>query len=104
MTASRSHKPDQLQQLLADLQQVREATLQTQQQCMEKWRPHLHGKEFVESAENMGAYIGLRRHDLRQFQAQLAAFGLSSLGRTEGHVLANLDAVINALGALAGHP
>ncbi|HEU0187813.1 MAG TPA: pyruvate kinase, partial [Gallionellaceae bacterium] len=51
---------------------------------------------------NMGAYIGLRRHDLRHFQEQLAALGLSSLGRTERHVLANLDAVIHALGALAG--
>ncbi len=94
----------QLRQLLADLQQVREETLKTQKLCAEEWKPHIHKRDFLDSAKNMGAYIGLRRHDLRHFQEQLAALGLSSLGRTEGHVLANLDAVIHALGALTGTP
>src|SRR5512138_2935403 len=98
-----SAKPHSLAHLLAHLQQVREETLSTQKLCMEEWKPYIHKREFVESAKNMAAYIGLRRHDLRHYQEQLAALGLSSLGRTEGHVLANLDAVIHALGALAGH-
>jgi pyruvate kinase len=45
------------------------------------------------SARNLVHYLALRQHDLRELQEQLAAIGLSSLGRTESHVLAGLDAV-----------
>ncbi|HUI60497.1 MAG TPA: pyruvate kinase [Steroidobacteraceae bacterium] len=45
------------------------------------------------SASNLVHYLALRQHDLRELQEQLAAMGLSSLGRTESHVLAGLDAV-----------
>ncbi len=51
------------------------------------------------SGENLLHYVALRRHDLRPLQARLAALGLSSLGRSEPHVLANLDAVIAMLGS-----
>ena len=47
-------------------------------------------------------YLALRRHDIRQLQSQLAALGLSSLGRTEPHVLSALHAVIQVLNRLAG--
>lgn len=94
----------QLVQLLADLRRFRAEAEKTQKACMDKWRPHIHSREFLPSAKNMGAYIGLRRHDLRHAQSLLSAIGLSSLGRAEGHVLANLDAVINALDALTGAP
>ncbi|HEY7760260.1 MAG TPA: pyruvate kinase, partial [Burkholderiales bacterium] len=40
-------------------------------------------------AVNLLHYVGLRRHDVRQLQEQLAWLGLSSLGRAESHVLAN---------------
>jgi len=66
------------------------------------WRPHLHNREFLASAANLAAYIGLRRHDLRSIQGHLAALGLSSLGRCEGHVMATLDAVIHALKQMTG--
>jgi hypothetical protein len=36
-------------------------------------------------------YLALRRHDIRRLQEQLAALGLSSLGRMESHVLAGGD-------------
>jgi pyruvate kinase len=49
------------------------------------------------SARNLVHYLGLRRHDIRVLQDQLAGLGLSSLGRAEGHVLTNLDAVIGHL-------
>ena len=39
------------------------------------------------SAKNLAHYLALRRHDIRELQSQLALLGLSSLGRTEGHVL-----------------
>jgi pyruvate kinase len=38
------------------------------------------------SAVNLAHYLGLRKQDVRPLQLELAAFGLSSLGRCEGHV------------------
>lgn len=38
------------------------------------------------SARNLAHYLGLRRRDIRRLQLALAAAGLSSLGRCEGHV------------------
>ena len=43
---------------------------------------------------NMRAYLVLRRHDIRELQAALARLGLSSLGRSEGHVLATVGQVL----------
>ena len=53
-------------------------------------------------AINLVHYVGLRQHDLRELQEQLAWMGLSSLGRAESHVLANLDKVLGLLHTLAG--
>jgi pyruvate kinase len=50
-----------------------------------------------ESARNLIHYLGLRRYDIRDIQEKLALLGLSSLGRAEGHVLYNLDAVLRIL-------
>jgi pyruvate kinase len=38
------------------------------------------------SATNLAHYLGLRKQDVRPLQLELAALGLSSLGRSEGHV------------------
>ncbi len=38
------------------------------------------------SATNLAHYLGLRKQDVRPLQLELAAQGLSSLGRCEGHV------------------
>jgi pyruvate kinase len=56
------------------------------------------------SARNLMDYLALRRHDIRHLQSKLAALGLSSLGRTEPHVLSSLHAVLNILLKLAGSP
>ena len=56
------------------------------------------------SATNLLHYLALRRHDIRPLQGQLAALGLSSLGRTEPHVIGAVYAVMNALCRLAGAP
>ena len=53
------------------------------------------------SAENLVHYVALRHFDLRALQHRLATLGLSSLGRCESNVLANLDAVLTALHRLA---
>jgi pyruvate kinase len=72
----------------------------------EGWRPWTETRESDRdaSARNLLQYLALRRHDLRELQDPLVALGLSSLGRSEGHVQASVDAVINALIALISHP
>jgi pyruvate kinase len=55
-----------------------------------------------DGAKNLLHYLALRRHDIRPLQEKLALFGLSSLGRCESRVLANLDAVLNVTDRLIG--
>ncbi|TXS95561.1 pyruvate kinase [Parahaliea maris] len=55
-----------------------------------------------ESAVNLLHYLALRHRDLRPLQARLAVLGLSSLGRSESHVLASIDAVLGTLCKLTG--
>lgn len=52
------------------------------------------------STRNLLHYLALRREDLRDLHAPLAELGLSSLGRIEPHVMANLNAVIGVLSRL----
>jgi len=52
------------------------------------------------SARNMIHYWALRQSDLRDLQGRLAAFGLSSLGRSEPHVEATLRLVRAAVIAM----
>ena len=54
------------------------------------------------SARNLAHYLALRRHDIRTLQAQLAQLGLSSLGRTESHVLNAVRTVHRVLNILLG--
>jgi pyruvate kinase len=58
--------------------------------------------DHAASARNLMHYLALRRHDIRQLQSRLASLGLSSLGRTESHVLGSIDAVSKILHKLAG--
>jgi len=52
------------------------------------------------SARNLAHYLALRSHDIREIQTQLASLGLSSLGRTEGHVMSGVRAVLTILDRL----
>ena len=54
------------------------------------------------SATNLAHYLALREVDLRSLQSRLARLGLSSLGRSENHVLAHVDKVLGILHRLAG--
>jgi pyruvate kinase len=49
---------------------------------------------YRDSARNLLHYLALRRKDIREVQKRLASLGLSSLGRTESHVLDNVTAVL----------
>ncbi|MDZ4188190.1 MAG: pyruvate kinase [Hydrogenophaga sp.] len=55
-----------------------------------------------ESARNLLHFLALRATDLRELQSQLAWLGVSSLGRAESHVLANVDKVLGILHRLTG--
>jgi pyruvate kinase len=72
----------------------------------EGWRPWIEGRDADRdaSARNLLQYLALRGHDLSELQGPLVALGLSSLGGSEGHVQASIDAVLDALSALARHP
>ncbi len=68
---------------------------------LERWSPMIRRAEIAPSLLNMAHFLALRRRDLRPLQNALIPWGLSSLGRSESRVLANIDAVIHALAALA---
>lgn len=68
------------------------------------WGGRVERRPFRLSAANFADYLALRRHDLRPLQTALMPWGLSSLGRCEARVRANLDAVAAALAAIAGAP
>lgn len=53
------------------------------------------------SARNLLHYLSLRQEDVRDLQLELSRLGLSSLGRTEAHVIAGLEAVLAALRKIA---
>ncbi len=59
---------------------------------------------FQHSARNLLHYLAVRQHDIRLLQNELAALGLSSLGRLEAHTLATLQSVLVALHRLAEVP
>ena len=54
------------------------------------------------SARNLLHYLAMRRREMRGLQERLADLGLSSLGRTETHVLKGLEAVLAVLLRLDG--
>ena len=56
------------------------------------------------SARNLAHYLALRCSDHRPLQDRLARIGVSSLGHSESHVLANLDKVLGILHRLAERP
>lgn len=59
---------------------------------------------YRESSKNLLHYLAFRRHDLRILQAELAELGLSSLGRSESHVMATIESVLHTLSQLADFP
>jgi pyruvate kinase len=88
--------------LIEQLSAIREELLD----AAEGWRPWIEGRDADRdaSARNLLQYLALRRHDLRELQDPLVALGLSSLGGSEGHVQASVDAVLDALSAITGGP
>jgi pyruvate kinase len=90
---------DDLMKLLAQLGEMRSELVRVEHDFEAKTR-QIH-ESHKQSARNFLHYLALRQRDIRPLQETLARLGLSSLGRSESHVLANLDAVLEVLRRLA---
>lgn len=86
--------------LIQELQRLRQSMLDREAAMEEELARVL--PTYQESARNLIHYLALRVHDIRPLQEQLAWLGLSSMGRSESHVLANLDKVLGILQCLTG--
>jgi len=98
-TVADAWQVDDPMKLIGDLHEIRSEILRIEQDFEQKTR-QIH-QQHKQSAKNFLHYLALRQRDLRPIQERLARFGLSSLGRSESHVLANLDAVLKVLNRLA---
>jgi pyruvate kinase len=92
---------DQLASLGAELRALRNEMLAVEEQRLGRSGVH---PAHAASARNLLHYLALRRRDLRPVQDRLDRLGLSSLGRCEADVLANLDSVLDVLERLQGGP
>jgi len=89
-----------LQQLSGELAALSSDMLELESSLLK--RPLALHEAHQRSARNLAHYLALRRHDIRKLQSELALLGLSSLGRTESHVLNAVQTVHRVLNALLG--
>ncbi len=94
-----SSSPSSPKRLLEQLLELRQQVVEGSQKYLTAWGSPCNPSPAL---ENLARYLALRQHDLRDLQLELAALGLSSLGRCESRVLETLDAVIATLAATQG--
>ena len=89
-------------QQLIDIREQVDDLLMRLSDAESSWRGWLSAvaPERRPSARNLVHYWAIRQFDLRDLQASLALFGLSSLGSSESHVQATLAAVRSAIAAI----
>ena len=75
--------PPTIKTLHRKLATIRDAVAKEGAETLGLWRAALAGSAFEPAAENLAHYLALRRRDLSTLQPALAAYGLSSLGRSE---------------------
>lgn len=88
--------------LIKELWALRKSMLERQAK-VEPWLRDVEPAHRA-SAINLTHYLAMRDMDLRDLQERLAWMGVSSLGRAETHVLANVDKVLGILHLLVGRP
>lgn len=105
MSMTSSRRGAEPSAVLDDLWRLRTAVGAEAEQILARWRGDAR-RPLGAGAPNLAAYLALRRHDLRGLQRSLVDLGLASLGVTESHVVASLDAVLGGLSRMAGgsHP
>jgi pyruvate kinase len=99
-SSNESWNEAQCKQIIEQLWALRERMLQNESDLSSKLQ-QVHAT-YRDSARNLAHYLALRTRDQRGLQAGLSRLGLSSLGRSESHVLANLDKVLGILHHLSG--
>ena len=77
--------------------------MQEQESVLAPWLVGVSAS-YRASARNFAHYLALRHADRRPLQESLDQIGVSSLGRAESNVLANLDKVLGILLRLADKP
>ena len=94
---------DELEELCALREAMRElrTSLCAAEQRAEPLLAEVHPTQR-ESAVNLVHYLALREHDRGALQSRLSVHGLSSLGRSESHVLAGVDSVLGVLDRIVG--
>jgi pyruvate kinase len=89
-----------LTDLLGRLQSLRERIMRESSALLGSWGGV--DATLPPGVANLAEYVALRRHDLNELQFRLAAYGLSSLGRSEAKVSVALDTIITTLRRLCG--
>lgn len=95
---------DTLNAFCQEMLELEEAVRAEAGERLARWEPWLGRTSYQSSAQNLAAYLALRSRDLRDLQARLFPWGVSSLGRCEPYVLPNLAATRAALDSLGGQP
>ena len=72
---------------LAEIETLCAAIGTDSQALLRHWADWQIQPSYLPSAENLAAYLALRRYDLRPLQHDLMELGLSSLGRLESRVM-----------------
>jgi pyruvate kinase len=103
VSTSQGAEGAELRALTAAVEALHREVLAEAAAQLTRWRPAIERSEFLPAAENLAAFLALRRRDLTELQRELSRFGLSSLGRAAHRVLPNLEAVLVSLHELAGN-
>ena len=90
--------------LITNLAKIRQEVLTEGNSIYQNWQEIITRENFCQSAQNLAYYLALRKQDLRPIQLALIPWGLSSLGRIESRVMANLDAVTFTLAEICHQP
>ncbi len=104
MTVSRDPDLQTLDAFRRELLELEQAVRAEAAERLARWQPWLSRAAYPPSAQNLAAYLALRSRDLRDLQARLLPWGVSSLGRCEPYVLPNLAATRAALDSIGGQP
>ncbi|WP_321363387.1 pyruvate kinase [uncultured Celeribacter sp.] len=94
--------PPDPKRLLIEFRGLRDRIAEETNTVWQDWDGMEMRTAFRPSAQNLASYLAFRHADLTPMQPDLAALGLSTLGRAEPHVRASLDALEATLAALAG--
>jgi pyruvate kinase len=95
--ASADSAVSELATLLRRVTTLRDKIVEQANELLAEWGVDDAMAEAAPSLVNLAHYVAMRRHELSDLQDRLAAYGLSSLGRSEAKVLHAIEALIATL-------